>query len=409
MPFPLARDLPASARRNVLYDAANGLGNGLFTALVINFVPVIARRNGADALLLAALAAAPFAANVVGLLGVAWLPTTGRARYLALVQALGRGVFLFALLGDWPIVLLVMLFGYYLSYALTMPLLLDALRDMYPDRWRGRLMGYVRIIQNCSAALAAPLAGWLMDVAGQRALLVLGALFGVLGAAAFRKVTFSGDSSAVRTSPWAALGSFVRDPLYRGIALAWVVWGFGGFMALPLYPLVMVDRLGVSYAQVGLISLALAVGGLASYWVVGMYVDRGGGRWALLIGFALAAPTPLVYQLAPSVEWLALAGLLNGLGFGAMELGWASLLLRLAPGAERARIPAVLNFFTGIRGIIAPFVGVALASWPLLGVSGTLWISALVGFAGVALLAHAARGIPIRIQRLRATTVPVTS
>lgn len=125
-------------------------------------------------------------------------------------------------------------------------------------------MGYVRIIQSGSAALAAPVAGWLMDVAGQRALLALGALFGVAGALAYGQVRLSPSFGLSRSTPWAALGSFWRDPLFRGIAAAWIVWGFGGFMALPLFPLVMVDRLGVSYAQVGAISLVLALGGLAS-------------------------------------------------------------------------------------------------------------------------------------------------
>lgn len=130
----LARELPEAARWNLLFDSLNGLGSGLFTALVINLVPVIARRLGAETLLLAAISATPFAANVVGLLSVIWLLRGRRAQYIAAVQTLGRGAFVLAVLGDWPVRLLLMFFAYYLSYALSVPVLYDALREMYRDR-----------------------------------------------------------------------------------------------------------------------------------------------------------------------------------------------------------------------------------------------------------------------------------
>jgi len=58
-PTPL--DAERAVRRNFGFDAVGALGTGLFNALVVNFLAVIARREGADPLLLAALAAAPFA------------------------------------------------------------------------------------------------------------------------------------------------------------------------------------------------------------------------------------------------------------------------------------------------------------------------------------------------------------
>src|SRR5438874_1078105 len=68
-------DADRQLRRNFGFDAMGALGTGVFNALVVNFLSVIARREGADPLLLAALAAAPFAANTLsnfyGLLGSA--------------------------------------------------------------------------------------------------------------------------------------------------------------------------------------------------------------------------------------------------------------------------------------------------------------------------------------------------
>ena len=71
-------------RRNFSFDALGALGTGLFNALVVNFLAVIARHDGADPLLLAALAAAPFAANTLAIFTGFWVPREAhRPRYQA--------------------------------------------------------------------------------------------------------------------------------------------------------------------------------------------------------------------------------------------------------------------------------------------------------------------------------------
>src|SRR5438874_13354469 len=100
-------DTERQLRRNFVHDSAGALGTGLFNALVVNFLAVIARREGADPLLLAALAAAPFAANILGICSGFWVPADRhRVRYVAISLMCGRALFFGALLATGPIAVL---------------------------------------------------------------------------------------------------------------------------------------------------------------------------------------------------------------------------------------------------------------------------------------------------------------
>src|SRR6185295_12167923 len=91
-------------RRNFSFDAVGALGTGVFNALVDNFLSVIARREGADTVLLAAIAAAPFAANMLSIFSGFWVPDDKRrVHYVAGLLALGRAMFLCAALTTAPL------------------------------------------------------------------------------------------------------------------------------------------------------------------------------------------------------------------------------------------------------------------------------------------------------------------
>src|SRR3954453_13776101 len=84
-------------RRNFGFDAVGALGTGVFNALVVNFLSVIARREGADPILLAAVAATPFAANMLAIFSGFWVPgDKHRQRYVSTLLVLGRALFLVA-------------------------------------------------------------------------------------------------------------------------------------------------------------------------------------------------------------------------------------------------------------------------------------------------------------------------
>src|SRR5258708_21398906 len=185
-PPPL--DAERRVRRNFGFDGVGAVGTGLFNALVVNFLAVIARREGADPLLLAALAAAPFAANILGIFSGYWVPSDRhRVRYVAIVQVMGRALFFGALLSTGPVVLLLMGLGLWTTLAMISPRQVDIWRGSYPQRLRARVLGYLRVVQTLAGATSSPLGGLLIEKLGHAPMLGLGASLGIVGAAGFRR------------------------------------------------------------------------------------------------------------------------------------------------------------------------------------------------------------------------------
>src|SRR5215472_4370622 len=170
-------------RRNFTFDAIGALGTGLFNALVVNFLAVIARREGADALLLAELAAVPFVANTLAIFTGFWVPSEqSRVRCASLLLLGGRAVFLVGLVADGPNALLFMGLGMWLTLAIAAPLQVDVWRGAYPQRLRARVLGYLRVVQTLASAIGAPLGGMLIERLGQGPMLGIGAALGIAGA-----------------------------------------------------------------------------------------------------------------------------------------------------------------------------------------------------------------------------------
>ncbi|MBV8720326.1 MAG: hypothetical protein JOZ65_35115, partial [Chloroflexi bacterium] len=249
-------DTEARLRQNFAWDALGGLGTGLFNALVVNFLAVIARREGADPLLLAALAAGPFAANTLAIFsGFCVPPDRRRVQFVSLLLIFGRALFFIGLITTGPMALLWMGLGMWLTMALVAPQQVDVWRGAYPRRLRARVLGYLRVVQTLATAVGAPLGGLLIDALGAGRMLSAGAALGVIGAAGYSRVRSQPVVASQRFTPAASLRILVEQPRYRALVVAWVVWGFGSFMATPLYALVLVDRFQASYADIGVLQL----------------------------------------------------------------------------------------------------------------------------------------------------------
>jgi predicted MFS family arabinose efflux permease len=368
------------------FDALGALGTGLFNALVVNFLSVIARREGSDPMLLAAIVAAPFAANMLSILSGFWVPgDTHRVRYVSVLLVLGRALFLFSAVTTAPWALLSMTFGLFLTQALAAPSQVDIWRGTYPQRLRARALGYLRVLQTASGALAAPLGGLLMERIGPGALLGLGAGLGMVGATAVSQVRAGSVRASQSFTPLGSLKVLSDQPEYRGLVAAWVVWGLGVCMAAPLYALVLVDRFEAGYGDIGVLQLVGAASGLVAYLVLGQHLDRRGGFGASPLGMAMVALVPIVYVVAPSLPMLALAFLLQSVGNSAIDLGWQVTLIARVSDEHRLRYQAVHTSLTGLRGVVAPFIG-SLAIGLGVGLGTTLLASGLLALVGAAIM-----------------------
>jgi len=378
--------LDSQLRRNFTLDLASAACYGVFTSLVINFLPVIARRLGADSTLLALLVAAPFASNIVVLFAGFLIPSQGRTRVVAITLTVSRGLFLLCFLITNPAVLVAVSLLFQQIHQIPMMVMPSLFRQMYPTEMRGRLMGYVRTAMATSSTLAALAGGWLLDTIGYRLLLPLGALFGIVTGICWFFIRIQCPTNEVRFTGLSALRALANDRILPTYTAGWFIWGFGAFMVLPLYPIYLVDRLRASYGEVGILTFISSVCWMASFLAWGRFVDRQGGVKSLALTFAMGAITPAIYALEPGLLPVALAFAISGVVNAGTELGWITSMIELSPPERVSQSVAAVNGITGLRGLIVPFVGSFLSQVPWLGLTGTFVVASVIAALGAAVM-----------------------
>jgi len=150
--------------RNLALDLVASIGVGVTVALVTTLLPTIARRGGLDPIGLAALAAAPFIANLLGAFAGRFGPRSRRE--LSLIRGAGAASLLvLAVFASAPVMIAVSIV-FWLSLSLSGPFYLRLWGSMYPARILGRVVGFLGSGRAAAAAAAALAGGLLADQLG---------------------------------------------------------------------------------------------------------------------------------------------------------------------------------------------------------------------------------------------------
>ncbi len=147
---------------------------------------------------------------------------------------------------------------------------------------------------------------------------------------------------------------------------------------------------GSSAAAVGGLFSVLFLGALLAQPVAGLVLDRLGAAPVLLTGLALLGGGTLLYTAATSLPLLLLAGLITGVGHGAVDTGITVNIAGLYP-EKRVSILNWLNVFFGVGAVAAPaLAALTLAQWQT-ALPG-LWAGAIITLLQLPLLAWYVRG-----------------
>ncbi len=260
--------------RNLALDLVAAVGVGVTVALVTTLLPTIARRGGLEPIGLAALAAAPFVANLLGAFAGRVGPRS--QRQLSLIRGIGAASLLVLAVFAAAPVMIVVSIVFWLSLSLSGPFHLRLWGTMYPARVRGRVVGFLGSGRAAAAAIAALAGGLLADQLGGETAVALAGLVGLGCALAYAGLR---APNAERPPTFSARDSIraLRDrPILSRIALAQGFYGGGMIAALPLYAIVYVDRLDLSLADVGIIGILTAGATTVMFLVWGAVADRRG-------------------------------------------------------------------------------------------------------------------------------------
>lgn len=167
-------------------------------------------------------------------------------------------------------------------------------------------------------------------------------------------------------------------PLLMGLALLTSSGPFAIDMYLPALP-ILAEDLGTTEPMTQLTLSGFVLGLAVGQLVTGPVSDSLGRKKLMVGGAVLALAAAVLAALAPTIEVLILARLLQGLGGGACVVLARAVIPDLARGDKAARAFALLMAIQGIAPIVAPVVGGLLVE-PL-GWRGLFWILSAIAFA----------------------------
>ena len=389
MSFPFINNLrhgwnsaPQVLRRNLVLDLGSAVFYGVYLSAVVNFVPVVARRMGADAFLLSLIAAAPAVGNIIAVLASHYLQRRRKLPFMVAAWTIGRGLFLLSPLVIAPVAFTGLVVTHWLIVSLTVTGYVEVMRAIYPAAIRGRAMAYVRVGFTATATILTPIFGQLLDVWGHAIIFPLAAIGGVLSGVLFGQVTYTETPAPTQHDLLEPLRIFQRDKPYRDYSIAFLICGFGYLLVTPLIPILLVDELRLNYGQVGLLGMINSIAWMVFYIVWGRLVDRRGGLWAVQINLLLTAFITLAFAFAFDIWVTAIAYIITGITVAGSDLGWMNAIMQFARKEQIGHYTALHAFLLGVRGIIAPLLGTALMTIPWIGLRGVFIIATVIVLIG---------------------------
>lgn len=364
--------IPRAARRSLGWDVLAGALAGVYMGMTFPFFTRIARGDlHAPDVAIALMSAAPFVGNLLSPLWArqmegrakmpfvlgSWLPA--RALLLLMPLAASAGFFV------------ALVAGLQFIATISTPAYTSLMRDIYPDRARGRLMGYVRVAAQSAMFVATLAAGRLLDhQLPFGVVFFVAGIFGMGAALSFGQVRplspvvpAPGDDPRVLSTR-----EFVLDTLailrenasYRWFALSVFTYGFGNLMVIPLYALYQVDVLRISNTQIANLVNFVSLCSIAGSFFWGRFIDRHGAPRVVLLSILHITLIPIVYLSHPSVSLLFLASALAGFGFAGIELSYLQSILGYAERGRAAQYQSLHSLLLGVRGVCAPLLSIPL-------------------------------------------------
>ena len=358
----LAGSLSASVRRVMHIELSMSLAFGVFYASIMPFTQVVLRRQGASVDMLALYTSLIFVGSIFTSFSIVLMRRRRTIKLIVFCWLLGRSLFLLTAFVSGAVPLMVISALFWLLEAFVIPAYTRVIQKIYPESGRGKVMSTVRMGRVSVILLVTPLAGWALDRVGYQVLFPIGALFGILATFIFTRIDLDeGKLPPRNTKTFADLWQIVRsDRNFAVYLLSYSLFGLGALMAWPLYPLVQVDRLQLSYSEIGLLGLIESTIWLLSYLLWGRTIDRRGGLFVVRAISAIAMVTPLTYMSAQSLWMLLPAAIASGVGMAGFEMGRISAGIQLADPDRVTEYAAIQSTVVGLRGVVAPAITVGL-------------------------------------------------
>lgn len=365
-----AAGLTPGVQYNMMTELWSSVAYGVFWAAALQFVPVVLRRMGAGADMIAFYQAQTYVGYILTSLSVVLMRGRRTKNFAVWCWMIARASFLvFAFVTEVYWLLAVMAIFWVLE-AFPSPAYTRIIQAIYPQEVRGKVLSLVRLGMTAAIVVITPLAGWMLDEWGYRVLFPLAALAGIVATWYFNRLNVDEGTLPPReTRSIAGLWKMVlRNRNFSIHVTSFAIYGIGALVGIAYYPIVQVDRLHLSYTEIGLLGTAQSLTWLLGFVFWGRVVDSRGGIFVMRVNLFIAALVPFFYIFADNVWWLLPSFIAQGVISAGIDLGLLSTCIHLAEADKVVEYAAVQSTIIGMRGLVSPFIGVGLVA---LGMSET--------------------------------------
>jgi MFS family permease len=376
------------------WDQRTALLAGVYMGAIQPFVGRIARGDlHCTPFQLSLMTAAPFIGYLFSPFWARQMEGRAKMPFAVWSWVVARSLFLLIAFVTQPLPFALLIALSALVMTVSTPAYASIMKDVYPDKVRGRLMGYIRVGLQTMAFFTALVVGRLLDHISYRWIFPVGGLAGVAAAWAFSRIPLPRRSPPADSEPAGVLQTLAilkDDHNYRWFGLSIFVYGFGNLLVQPVYTLYQVDHFHITNTQVANMANIQSIVAIVGFFYWGKFLDRKGSLPTVLISTLLVGMINVVYLLATRVEHLYFAAMMSGVSFAGIELAYLNATLTFADRHRIAQYQSLHSALLGIRGTIAPFLGPVLVH--LIGMKGSFAFSLGMILAGAAMQYFGVRG-----------------
>jgi len=245
----------------------------------------------------------------------------------------------------------------------------SVLRTNYPAQYRSWLLARALAISQILVATAGLTFGHLLelDPTMYRLLFPLAGCCGLLGAFQVRRIRLkpNGNGNGAADYSLRRIWRVLReDDRFRRYEFSFSLFGFANIMTLPILPLFLEGELGIRYGEAGLVLVTIPmIIDILMLPLWGKMCDRKNPLVMRAVFNFVFAVGPLIYSLSTALWMFALGRTVIGFVQGGSGLVW---ILGINYYARSEDVPVYMGIhqsLTGIRGLVAPFVGIWIARY----------------------------------------------
>ncbi len=276
--------------------------------------------------------------------------------------------------------------GIYLLFYFASPILLPVINLFLKSNYRhgrfGRLYSYALSINQIMLFAFTLIFGALLDLDNDiyRYVYPMLGVLGFLGIYLLTKIPYKEPEQLpfskrpfvedLKNIYFHSIDILRTNPAYRDFQMGMMVYGAGFFFVLAILPVYLSKHFGLSYTEIAAYKDIPILISVMMFPFSGAQMDRLDPRRVAIRSFvyimfyfaclmlALFFPNAYVFHQYRLIYFVLLGFIFNGIFSGSMTLLWAIGSSYFSSAGDAARYHAVHVSLTGVRGIIAPFLGV---------------------------------------------------